>query len=97
MLFNINITSSKSDFAIKNNSLLIKFFTDEKKLKTDYSEFLKEQSLTTNTGLLKSFLTKEKKEITFANTVGKPDLITLKKVFVNNKFDIDILEISYQK
>ncbi len=90
MLFNINITSSKTNFASKNNSLLIKFFTDEKKLKTDYSDFLKEYSLTTNTGLLKSFLTKDKKEISFANTIGKPDLITLKKVFTDNKFDVDI-------
>jgi len=90
MLFDINITSSKINFAKKSNSLLIKFFTDDKKLKTDYSEFLKEYSLTTNTGLLKSFLTKDKKEITFANIVGKPDLITLKKVFANNKFDVDI-------
>ncbi len=90
MLFNINITSSKTSFASKSNSLLIKFFTDEKKLKTDYLDFLKGHSLTTNTGLLKSFLTKDKKEISFANTVGKPDLITLKKVFADNKFDVDI-------
>lgn len=89
MLFEINITSSKTNFAKKNNSLLIKFFTDEKKLKANYSEFLKEHSLTTNTGLLKSFLTKDKKEISFANTVGKPDLIILKKVFPDNKFDVD--------
>ncbi len=90
MLFDINIKSSKTDYAKKYNSLLIKFFTDEKKLKTDYSYFLKEYSLSTSTGLLKSFLTKDKKEISFANTVGKPDLIILKKVFTDNKFDVDI-------
>jgi len=90
MLFDINITSSKTNFAKKNNSLLIKFFTDERKLKKDYSEFLKDHSLTTNTGLLKSFLNKDKNEISFANTSAKPDLIILKKVFADNKFDVDL-------
>ncbi len=90
MLFNLNITSSKIDFAKKTNSLLIKFFTDEKELKSDYSELLEKHSLSTNTGLLKSFLTKDKKEISFANPVSKPDLIILKKVFADNKFDVDI-------
>ncbi len=90
MLFDLNITSSKIDFAKKTNSLLIKFFTDEKKLKSDYSELLENHSLSTNTGLLKSFLTKDKKEISFANPVGKPDLIILKKVFADNKFDVDV-------
>ncbi|MCF6270979.1 MAG: leucyl aminopeptidase [Melioribacteraceae bacterium] len=90
MLFDINITSSKTDYTKNNNSLLINFFTEEKKLKTDYSDFLKDYSLSTSTGLLKSFLTKDKKEISFVNTVGKPDLIILKKVFTDNKFDVDI-------
>jgi len=90
MLFELKITASKTNFAKKNNSLLIKFFTDEKKLKIDYAEFLKKYSLTTNTGLLKSFLNKDRNEISFANTVGKPDFIILKKVFSDNKFDVDI-------
>ena len=38
MLFDINITSSKNSFAKKANSLLVKFFIDEKTLKIDYSE-----------------------------------------------------------
>lgn len=90
MLFDIKITSSQTNFTKKNNSLLVKFFTEENNLKSDYSEFLKEHSLSTNTGLLKSFLSKDKKEISFVNTVGKPDLIILKKVFPDNKFDVDI-------
>ena len=44
MLFELKITASKTNFAKKNNSLLIKFFTDEKKLKIDYAEFLKKYS-----------------------------------------------------
>lgn len=90
MLFDLKISSNKIDFEKKNNSLLIKFFTEEKNLKKEYSEFLEKQSLTSNTGLLKSFLTKDKKEITFTNPISKPDLFILKKVFVDNKFEVDI-------
>jgi len=90
MLFDLKISSNKTDFYKKNNSLLIKFFVEENNLENEYSEFLEKQSLTSNTGLLKSFLTKDKKEISFTNVVSKPDLFILKKVFVDNKFDIDI-------
>ena len=90
MLFDIKITSSKTDFTKKKNALLLKFFTNEKELKKEYTEFLNNHGLKANTGLLKSFLTKEKKEISFHNSNGNPDLITLKKVFPNNKFDVDI-------
>jgi leucyl aminopeptidase len=90
MLFDISIASSKTNLATKNNSLLIKFFTEEKNLKKDYSEFLKKFSLSTSTGLLKSFLTKEKSEISFVNTVAKPDFIILKKIFADKKFDVDM-------
>jgi len=90
MLFNINITASKTDFSKKPNSLLIKFFTDDTTLESEYSKFLKNYSLNTITGLLKSFLTKDKKEIAFTNPAGKPDFFILKKVFADNKFDVDI-------
>ncbi len=97
MLFNISISSSKTNVETKSNSLLIKFFTDEKKLKNNYSNFLKRYSLSTNTGLLKSFLTKDKKEISFVNVAGKPDFIIIKKVFADEKFDVDIFRDFFSK
>ncbi len=90
MLFDIKITASKVDYAKKNNSLLVKFFTNKKSIKSEYSDFLRTHSIPSNTGLLKSFLTEDKKEISFLNANGKPDAIILKKVFIDEKFDVDV-------
>jgi len=90
MLFDLKLTARKSNFVAKSNSLLIRFFGDKSSLKEDYSKFLEEYNLTTNNGLIKSFLTKDKEEIMFTSTTSKPDLFILKKVFVDTKFDVDI-------
>lgn len=90
MLFDIKITSSKIDFAKKKNSLLIHFFTDKKNIKTEYSNFATNNSIPITTGLLKSFFKEDKNEVMFLNTNSKPDFIILKKVFADDKFDVDI-------
>jgi leucyl aminopeptidase len=90
MLFNLNITSNKTDLSKKKKTLVVNFFTNEENLKSEFSNFLEVYSLSSNTGLLQSFLTEDKKEIAFANITGNPDLIMFKKVFDNNKFDVDI-------
>lgn len=90
MLYNINITSSKIDFSKKKNSMIIRFFSNNKTLKNEYSSILTQYSINPKTGLLKSFLTDEKKEITFTNTIGNPDSFVFKKVFTDDKFDVDI-------
>ena len=90
MLFDLKLTSNNSNFVAKNNSLLIRFFSDKSSLKEDYYNFLEEYNLTTNNGLLKSFLSKDKEEIRFTSTTSKPDSFILKKVFADNKFDVDI-------
>jgi len=90
MLFDINISTNKPNFSKKNKSLIIKFFVNKLSLKMDYLQFLTEHNLTSKNGLIKSFLTNDKEEITFTNTISKPDLFILKKIFAENKFDVDI-------
>jgi leucyl aminopeptidase len=97
MLFNLKIFAKENNFAKKQNSLLIKFFTNENNLKQDYINYLKENSILPNNSMLKSFLDKEKNEIEFFNHTGKPDFFFLKKVFPNNKFNVDIFRETLSK
>ncbi|MEN8192989.1 MAG: leucyl aminopeptidase [Bacteroidota bacterium] len=89
MIFNLQITSSKTDFSNKLNSLLIKIFSDKSKLSKDLDDFIKTSNISINQSLKKSFLSETKDEIRFANPSGKPDFVILTKVIPDEKFDSD--------
>jgi len=89
MIFNISISNSSSTFSIKQNSLLLKVFSDKEKLKYQLDEFLSSRNIALNSSLRKNFLRKDKSEIKFVNHEAKPDHVILTKIFADEKFDVD--------
>lgn len=89
MIFNIEIRNSKSDYSQKQNSLLVKIFSIRGDLSEQLDEFLSKYMLDLNSNLKKDILSDDKDEIKFVNHSNKPDYIILKKVFPDEKFDVD--------
>lgn len=89
MNFNITLSNTSTDFSNRSNSLLVKIFSDKKRIKRELDDFLGSRKIILNSSVKKNFLSKEKQEIKFINHAAKPDQVILTMVFADEKFDVD--------
>lgn len=88
-MFELKITSGSRKIAYKNLSLAVKFLVDDGTLKKDISNIERIFNCKLTELQKNNFVTKEIDEIRISKPSGKPDEVILKKVKLNDQFDVD--------
>ena len=88
-MFELKITSGTKKIAYKNLSLAVKFLVDDGTLKKNISNIERIFNCKLTELQKNNFVSKEIDEIRISKPSGKPDEIIIKKVKLNEQFDVD--------
>lgn len=88
-MFELKITSGAKKIVYKNLSLALKFLVDDGTLKKNISNIERIFNCKLTELQKNNFVSKEIDEIRISKPSGKPDEIILKKIKLNDQFDVD--------
>jgi len=88
-MFDLKITSGSKKISYKNLSLAVKFLVDDGTLKKNISNIERIFNCRLTELQKNNFISKDTDEIRISKPSGKPDEIILKKVKLNDQFDVD--------
>ena len=95
MLFNIKINKIVKFNSFQKNSVQIKCFVDNSKLKSSLNSFDKEMGIGLSDYQTLCFLDKDNKELKISNQTSSPDIFILRKVKLDKKFSVDFFRNYY--
>ncbi len=88
-MFELNFHSGKKKITYGNLSLVIRFLIDDDQSKKNLLHLEKIYNLNLSDLQRENFLSKENKQIRIPTNSGKPDEIIIRKVKIDEKFDVD--------
>ncbi|MGQ9642822.1 MAG: leucyl aminopeptidase, partial [Ignavibacterium sp.] len=88
-MFELKITSGSKKITYKSLSLAVKFLVDDGTLKKNVSNIERIFNCKLTELQKNNFISKEMDEIRVSKPSGKPDEIILKKIKLNDQFDVD--------
>lgn len=89
MIFKLKIEAKESKIIVSKNSAVVKFFADDKFLKSNVKSYLEKNKLIINTRFVNEFIKGERDSLIHDNSTSKPDKYYLIKVKLNENFTID--------
>lgn len=89
MIFKLKIEAKENKITFKNNSAVVKFFSDDNGLSVNLKSYTDKNNIKLNSVLRDEFVKGDKKKIKVRLADGKPDIFYLVKIKVDEKLNTD--------